>query len=345
MCVTHAAFWGGDFTPDAAGAAYARLETAVPVFFALSGFLLVRPWVRARAQAGPAPDVRRYFRSRARRILPAYWTVVTVVYAIYLFRPDGSAHGHGVVAYLRHLTFTQVYGVGTVHTGLTQMWSMCVEVAFYLVLPLLGLWLIRTRQPWIVPAAMTAVSVGWLVLVTATEVFGKTARSWPPGFAVSFAAGIAVALLVDRVRLPRWPLLLAAAAAYALLLTPLAGPIDLRLPSPAQAVTKFVLEALIGGLLVAAFATGPSRILGSRPMVWLGTISYEFFLIHVMVMEVVVLDLFGWSLFTGSTWPIVAVTTAITIVLSWALHRGVERLRAGRPFRRSGSTFRDQSMR
>lgn len=332
MCVTHAAFWGGDFTPDALGAAYARLETAVPVFFALSGYLLVRPWVRARGSggspAGPAPDVRRYLVARAWRILPAYWVVVTVVYLIYVWRPDGSPHGQGWGGYLRHLTFTQIYGVGFVHTGLTQMWSMCVEVAFYLALPLLGLWLLRARRAWTVPAAMVAVSIGWLVLVIATEVFGKTARSWPPSYAAAFAAGIAVALVADRVRLPRAPLLLAAAVAYGVLLTPLAGPIDLRLPTPAQGVTKFLLEALIGGLLVAAFATGPSRVLGSRPMVWLGSISYEFFLIHVIVMEFVVLDLFGWSLFTGSTWPIVAVTTAITIVLSWGLRVGVERFRA-----------------
>ncbi|MCS3781409.1 peptidoglycan/LPS O-acetylase OafA/YrhL [Tsukamurella ocularis] len=327
MCVTHAAFWGGDFTPDALGAAYARLETAVPVFFALSGFLLVRPWIRARAGGAP-PDVRRYLVARAWRVVPGYWVVVTVVYLIYLWRPDGSPHGHGWVAYLRHLTFTQIYSVGYVHTGLTQMWSMCVEVAFYLALPLLGLWLMRTRRAWTVPAVMVAVSAAWLVLATATEIFGKTARSWPPAFAAAFAAGIVVALLVDRVRLPRLPLLLAAAVAYAVLLTPLAGPIDLRLPTPAQGVTKFLLEALIGGLLVAAFATGPSRALGSRPMVWLGSISYEFFLIHVIVMEFVVLDLFGWSLFEGSTWTIVAVTTAITIVLAWGLHVGVERFRA-----------------
>ncbi|TWS21914.1 acyltransferase [Tsukamurella sputi] len=328
VCVTHAAFWGGDFTADWRGAAYARLETAVPVFFALSGFLLVRPWVRARLGPGALPDVRRYAVARTWRILPAYWAVVTVVYALYLWRPDGSPHGQGWAGYLRHLTFTQIYGVGHVHTGLTQMWSMCVEVVFYLALPLLGLWLVRAPRVWVVPVAMVALSVAWLLLVIATEVFGKTARSWPPGYAAAFAAGITVALLVDRVRLPRWPLLLAAAAAYGVLLTPLAGPIDLRLPTPAQGVTKFLLEALIGGLLVAAFATGPSRVLGSRPMVWLGTISYEFFLIHVIVMEVVVLDVFGWSLFTGSTWPIVAVTTAVTVVLAWALHGMVERLRA-----------------
>lgn len=242
MCVTHAAFWAGDFTPDAAGAAYARLETAVPVFFALSGFLLVRPWLSggpdgaARVGAGGdgaadrrTPDVRRYFVSRAWRILPAYWTVVTVVYLIYVWRPDASPHGHGVGGWLRHMSFTQIYGVGYVHTGLSQMWSMCVEVAFYLTLPLLAAG--AARWWWRVPATMIAVSIGWLWLVTATEVFGKTARSWPPGYAAAFAAGILAALYARRVR-RRWVLLAAAAGAYGLLLTPIAGPIDLSLPTP-----------------------------------------------------------------------------------------------------------------
>ncbi|WP_019201187.1 acyltransferase [Tsukamurella sp. 1534] len=331
VCVTHAAFWAGDFTPDAWGAAYARLETAVPVFFALSGYLLARPWI-AWARGGPSPDLRRYARHRAWRILPAYWTVVTVVYVIYLWRPDASPHGHGWGGYLRHLLFVQIYGVGHVHTGLAQMWSMCVEVAFYLALPLLGLALVRCApRMWPVPAAMVLLAAGWIALVTATEVFGKTARSWPPGYAAAFAAGIVAALTVGRVpwtRGLRLGLLAGALAAYGLLVTPLAGPIDLRLPSPGQGVAKYLLEALVGGLLVAAAAGGPSRVLGSRPMVWLGSISYEYFLIHVMVMDVVVLNLFGWTLFQGSTWAIVAVTTAITVPLSWALNRSVDRLRA-----------------
>jgi peptidoglycan/LPS O-acetylase OafA/YrhL len=326
VCVTHAAFWAGDFTPDAWGAAYARLETAVPVFFALSGFLLVRPWLTGTA------DVRRYFVHRAWRILSAYWTVVTAVYVIYLWRPDPSESGHGWVGYLMNMLFAQVYGVGHVHTGLAQTWSMCVEVVFYLALPLLGIALARRpTRPWVVPAAMAALSAGWVALVTATEIFGKTARTWPPSYAAAFAAGITVALYVDRVRWTprlRWSLLGLAAASYAVLLTPLAGPIDLALPNPGQGVLKYLLEALIGGLLVAWAASGPSRLLGSRPLVWLGGISYEFFLIHVMVMDVVVLDLFGWSLFQGSTWPIVATTTVLTIPLAWLLHAGVERLRA-----------------
>ena len=46
MCLTHAAFSTGHYTDDFAGHLWARFEIGVPIFFALSGFLLFRPWVR-----------------------------------------------------------------------------------------------------------------------------------------------------------------------------------------------------------------------------------------------------------------------------------------------------------
>ena len=49
------------------------------VFFAISGFLLYRPWVAARAAGAPAPAAGRYARRRALRILPAYWVALTVL--------------------------------------------------------------------------------------------------------------------------------------------------------------------------------------------------------------------------------------------------------------------------
>jgi peptidoglycan/LPS O-acetylase OafA/YrhL len=341
VCVSHAAFWAGDFTPDTKGAIYARLETAVPFFFALSGFLLIRPWLlRADTPSAPPPDLRRYLGHRAWRVLPAYWTTVTVVYLIYLWRPDVARSGHGWDGYLRHLAFLQIYGVGHVHTGLPQTWSLCVEVVFYLALPLLGaalVWCARRGLPRpTVPVALFLVSLGWVAFVCATGAFGKTSRSWPPSYAMCLAAGMFVAMLVGRVRWRRRHGLAcsaAAIAAFAVLLTPVAGPLDLAQPNALQGSLKLGLEALVAGLLVALFALGPgtsvaSRALGGRVMVWLGEISYEYFLLHVMVMDVVVLNIFGWSLFRGHTWPIVVVTSLITVPLAWALHAGVERLHA-----------------
>ena len=41
--------------------------------------------------------------------------------------------------WLANLTLTQIYVPLTLTAGLTQMWSLSVEVTFYLVLPLLAL--------------------------------------------------------------------------------------------------------------------------------------------------------------------------------------------------------------
>ena len=63
------------------------------------------------------------------------------------------------------------------------------------------------------------------------------------------------------------------------------------------------------------------RVLGSRPMVWLGEISYEIFLLHVLVMAVVLGEVLRWPLFTGSLTGLFVVTLALTVPLAWGLRR------------------------
>ena len=63
------------------------------------------------------------------------------------------------------------------------------------------------------------------------------------------------------------------------------------------------------------------RMLASRPMVWLGEISYEVFLLHVLVMAVVLGEVLRWPLFTGSMAGLFAATLAVTLPLAWLLRR------------------------
>jgi peptidoglycan/LPS O-acetylase OafA/YrhL len=51
----------------------------VGVFFALSGFLLYRPYLAARLAGRPQPSTRSFLRRRWLRILPAYWVALTVL--------------------------------------------------------------------------------------------------------------------------------------------------------------------------------------------------------------------------------------------------------------------------
>lgn len=54
---THAAYGPGKLSNGYLGTLCARLEVGVPIFFALSGFLLFRPWVRAGATRTPPPSL------------------------------------------------------------------------------------------------------------------------------------------------------------------------------------------------------------------------------------------------------------------------------------------------
>lgn len=56
-------------------------------------------------------------------------------------------------------------------------------------------------------------------------------------------------------------------------------------------------------------------------MVWLGEISYEIFLLHVLVMALVMGVVLRWPLFTGSLPGLYGLTMLITIPAAWALHR------------------------
>ena len=159
VVLTHAAFTTGKYTQTYVGLMYARAEIGVPIFFVLSGFLLFSPWVKALARADAekpyeAPSVQRYAWHRVRRIMPAYVVTVLAAYALYHFRTAGPNPGHSWLGLLRNLTLTQIYTdnylFSWLHQGLTQMWSLAVEVAFYVALPALAylLMVVLCRRRW-----------------------------------------------------------------------------------------------------------------------------------------------------------------------------------------------------
>src|SRR6201991_5152596 len=167
---THAAYTTGKYTHGYWGLVGARMEIGVPIFFVLSGFLLSRSWVKSAATCGPEPSVRRYGWHRVRRIMPAYVVTVLIAYVIYHFRHAGPNFGHTWVGLFRNLTLTQIYTFnymrGYLHQGLTQMWSLAVEAAFYVVLPLLAylLLVVLCRRQW--RPKLLLLGLGALALIT-----------------------------------------------------------------------------------------------------------------------------------------------------------------------------------
>jgi peptidoglycan/LPS O-acetylase OafA/YrhL len=338
VVLTHAAYTTGHYTHGYGGLILARMEIGVPMFFVLSGFLLFTPWVRAAESGSAPPSVPRYAWHRVRRIMPAYIVTVLIAYAIYHFRVAGPNPGHTWIGFLRNITLTQIYtdnyAYKFLHQGMTQMWSLAVEVSFYVALPALA-WLLltvlcrRCWQPRLLVAGilgLTLVSPAWLVLVHTTHFLPDGARLWLPTYLVWFLGGMLLAALAPMgVRAYAVVCLPLVVICILIVSTPIAGAPTTSPAALREGLSKAVFYGVIATLSVAPLALGNrgwyARLLASRPMVFLGEISYEIFLIHLITMELVMVEILGFHIYTGSWVALFVVTMVVTIPLAWLLHR------------------------
>jgi peptidoglycan/LPS O-acetylase OafA/YrhL len=345
VVATHVAFWTGSDTPTLFGRAFARMDVGVAIFFVLSGFLLSRPLFRAAAERRAAPRPVAYLWRRAVRILPAYWLTVTV--ALWFLPGNQNA---GVGEWVTHLLLVRNYATGPFGEGLAHTWSLSTEVAFYLVLPLLGTCLARLSgprpdRPVRILAALGAgavLGVAWLIVVWSARAFPVPMDLWLPSFAGWFGAGMALAVL--SVSDPTWrPVRMvselggslatcwsAAGVLFWISTTSLAGPLDLSVPTPAQAATKNVLYLGVAALLILPLVFGDQRqglvrrVLGGPLVTSLGEISYGLFLVHVPVI-VAGYALLGRPALTGNFLLVLITTWLVSVAVATAVYLLVER--------------------
>ncbi|ORV93918.1 acyltransferase [Mycobacterium interjectum] len=323
VVVTHVAFQTGH-SSGVDGRLFGRFDLAVAVFFALSGFLLWRGHAAAARGLAPRPRTGHYLRSRAIRIMPAYVVAVVVILTLL---PD-SNHASPTV-WLANLTLTQIYVPLTLTGGLTQMWSLSVEVGFYLALPALAFLARRlpagARVPAIASVAVLSFAWAWVPVFLLDGRVWNNPLDWPPAFFSWFAAGMLLAEWVHsgvgfphRLARRRVPMAVIAVAAYLVAASPLAGPAGLAVGSPAQFAVKTAMGAVVAFALVAPLVLDrpdtPHRLLGSTTMVTLGRWSYGLFIWHLAALDMV-FPVLGTFAFTGRM-PSVLV---LTLIFGWAI--------------------------
>lgn len=345
VVLTHVAFLTGEvISPGVFAPLLSRLNFGVTLFFLLSGFLLYRPFVRAAMGGRPVPGPGRFWLRRALRIFPAYWLALAVVVPVAGTAPFTTGD---LVAYA---TLTHTYAETLNDPALTQMWTLVVELSFYALLPLLARASLRGRDPVAVLRRQAVLLAG---LVAATVAYVPVVRTlwpeqrqlllWLPAYLDWFALGMALAVasvvlaspeLTARCRLgvlsrvgedavTCWViggLLLWTAT------LPLAGPRTLDPPTGWEwalqhglygaAATFFLLPCVLGEKL--------SGLLGSRPLRFLGEISYGIYLWHLGVV-LVVFRVLDRPIFGAGFWSILGPTVLVTIVIATASYRLLER--------------------
>src|SRR4051812_11084043 len=106
----------------------------VYLFFTLTAYLLFRPFARRAWAGGERVDLRRYAWNRVVRILPLYYVAIVVLLVL-------QEHGGTATQWWRFPLLLQNFWHDSNQTVDGPLWSVVVELQFYVLLPLLA-WLI-----------------------------------------------------------------------------------------------------------------------------------------------------------------------------------------------------------
>jgi len=283
----------------------------VDLFFLITGFLLVLPWLRSAGDLRPPPSVRDFYRRRARRILPAYYVQLVVLFALVLplvrgleFWRYNTAHvlqNVGAHALLVHY-FTPATSDSLGVNG--ALWSLCVEAQFYLILPLLAP--VFARAPWRTASVLLAAAIAWRWLAAhhldawvawmraieprwnVTEAGARHLLATQlPGWLGHFAAGMIAAREWMRAGQARPASRHGFGALVAIgLLGALHWPGGWVLGEWTWILALAALATLFAAVVVHP---GPlaKGLLASRPLSFVGRISYSAYLYHVPVLLLV----------------------------------------------------------
>jgi peptidoglycan/LPS O-acetylase OafA/YrhL len=313
----HAAFFEFVKSPNALRPYTTHLDVGVSVFFLVSGFLLYRPFVRAKLFEAESPHVPAYAWRRFLRIVPGYWVALTVV-ALWLGLDDVFTRKEFVTYY----GFLQIYHSNTSLGGIGQAWTLCVEVTFYAFLPVWAFLMRKAgggvRRELVALGLLWLASLGykiWALDQPTQPLFSGPYLQPLPNFLDQFALGMALAVLsveLERMeRLPRavewlrrhdWvPWLFAAVAFWAVSTQIGFTGRPFENSTHAMFLGRHELYSLVAlGLIVPAIVADPGRgvagrILSTRVLAYLGLVSYGIYLYQLAVVR----QLDDWISFPG----------------------------------------------
>jgi peptidoglycan/LPS O-acetylase OafA/YrhL len=332
-----------------------RLDLGLGLFFALSGYLITRPFLRSFILATKRPDVRRFARNRVLRIVPAFYVMAAIVLLRFGLdgaisptpdNPSGTAPASGWWQVLSVFTFTQSYTGGSATLPLGQAWSLDAEAAYYVAIPLAAALAYRlggriTTAPARARAALVVIAGLGLASIYLRQGDGRSfsALTSPPLILYAFVPGIFLAALEplaapylrrhpQRATRLAWALFATAALAWVLYASwdYAAQTTALHHALGRRALMAIAFSgAILAAVMTRQLGTGRSpRWLATRAIRWLGERSYAIYLFHVWVLFEVIAIIGTATSTTTLAIAMVALGLPLTLAVSELSWRFVE---------------------
>lgn len=289
--------------------------TGVSLFFVLSGFVLV--WSHSPRDSAPV-----FWRRRLARIYPLH--VVTLVLALVLAATIiPSITTKDPLAVVANLFLVSAWHAPWGQAGNPVSWTLVCEAFFYLMFPLI-LVVVRRMNTVLLALSAFALLVAVIAVPYVLAHFPELSpNSWPIVRIPEFMIGMVLARLI-RTGAWRGPGLLVSSIVL------VAGYVAALLnPYSPLALTGFTIAgfALIVAALARADIEGRKTVLATRPLVFLGTLSFAFYLVHLLTLQAIASF---WPADTPAlAWPpalgLTLLALAVGIALAWLLHVWVEK--------------------
>jgi peptidoglycan/LPS O-acetylase OafA/YrhL len=313
----------------------------------MSGFLLYLPYARQKEYGTPVPSVKRFYWNRLVRIVPSYLAAVLIMLFFYALPSgaysDAAARNKDI---LTHLTFTFTFFRDTyLYTPLDAvLWTVGIEMQFYLVFPLLAA--AARKKPAATLSAMVAAGLIFRLIVSKSVSSLSMWLNQFPAFLDVYALGMlgATAYMALRRRLDKARrsvnalTALAATAAFAggcwALVTLVHTQTDNALQGyeqlrQSQWMLRFPLACtMLLLMLSAAFLPRLlQKLLDNRLMRFLATISFNLYIWHQVLSVRIAQDLFPDTLHSDSQLQLIytLLCYALSILVAMAATYGLEK--------------------
>lgn len=253
-------------------------QIGVMIFFMLSGFLMGHLYSHLTLTR---LSVILFLQKRVARVIPLYFLVIVASFLLTLVFDGPPSIAYPISS------FSQLAEHVLMLRGESVLWTVVIEVQFYVLFPLFWLTLHLIGRDWALSAFATLI-VALLVYQLDPVPENASVRSLN-GVAHFFVIGLMISLFPNTASKSRlWDCFFIGGVVAVFLLYP--GVLELTSTgawfklTPKQMWTSPIYMFVVGVLLISTLRSAfASSFFGSWPMRWMGSISYSFYLLHDVI--------------------------------------------------------------